>query len=117
LVKVSQVSREDHFFLLSPIFDPDLNDGRSHLKATVPEWREKKVLFGDMEDVVSGEEVKEELPPEEPSSVLFNHLDRTYKRLRRELKRGKKRGEGFKEQWLRELEQVEKKLGEIEKEL
>jgi hypothetical protein len=61
--------------------------------------------------------VKEQFPPAEPSPVLFNHLDRTYKRLRRKLKRGKKSGEGFKEQWLRELEQVEKKLGELEKEL
>ncbi len=63
------------------------------------------------------EEVKEELPTERPSSVLFNHLDRTYKRLRRKLKMGKKSGEAFNEQWLRELEQVEKKLGELESEL
>jgi len=90
---------------------------RFHVQTTVPQWREKKVLFGGIESVVPGEEVKEELPPEEPPSVLFSHLDRTYKRLRRKLKRGKKSGEGFKEQWLRELEQVEKKLGELEKEL
>jgi hypothetical protein len=88
-----------------------------HLKATVPEWREKIVLFGGIERIVPGEEVKEEVHPEEPSSILFNHLDRTYKRLRRKLKRGKKAGEGFKKQWLKELEQVEKKLGELEKEL
>jgi len=90
---------------------------RFHVQTTVPQWREKKVLFGGIESVVPGEEVKEELPPEEPPPVLFSHLDRTYKRLRRKLKRGKKSGEGFKEQWLRELEQVEKKLGELEKEL
>jgi len=90
---------------------------RFHLKATVPEWREKRDLLGGMEGVTPGGEAKKELPPEEPPSVLFNHLDRTYKRLRRKLKKGKKTGEGFRELWLRELEQVEKKLGELEKEL
>jgi len=67
--------------------------------------------------VAPAEEVKEEFPLEEPSSVFFNHLDRTYKRLRRKLKMGKKRGEGFEKLWLKELEQVEKELEELEKEL
>ncbi len=90
-----------------------------HFKTTVPQWREKKVLFNSTESMAlaSEEEVKEPLPPEEPSSALFNHLDRAYKRLRRKLKMGRKRGQSFKEHWLKELHEVEKKLEELGKEL
>ncbi len=90
---------------------------RLHLKTTVPQWREKKVFFGVTEGMALEVGVKEALPPEEPSSALFNHLDRAYKRLRRKLKMGRKKGESFKEHWLRELQEVEKKLEELEKEL
>jgi metallo-beta-lactamase family protein len=92
-------------------------DEQFHFKTTVPQWREKRILFGGTDTAVPEEETKEDLSTERTSSVLFNHLDRTYKRLRRKLKMGKKSGEGFKKQWLRELEQVEKKLGELEREL
>ena len=89
-----------------------------HLKTTVPQWREKKVLFGGIESEAPGEEVKEELLPEEPFSVLLNHLDRIYKRLRRKLKRGKKRGEEVPDPgWLKQLGEVSKRLEELEKEL
>ena len=89
-----------------------------HLKTTVPQWREKKVLFGGIEDVTPAEEVKEELPREEPFSVLFNDLDRTYKRLRRKLKRGKKKGEEAPDPaWLKQLGEVSKRLEKLEKEL
>jgi len=89
-----------------------------YLKATVPQWREKKVLFGGIESEAPGEEVKEELLPEEPFSVLLNHLDRIYKRLRRKLKRGKKRGEEVPDPgWLKQLGEVSKRLEELEKEL
>ena len=89
-----------------------------HLKTTVPQWREKKVLFGGIEDVTPAEEVKEELPQEEPFSVLFNDLDRTYKRLRRKLKRGKKKGEEAPDPaWLKQLGEVSKRLEKLEKEL
>ena len=64
-----------------------------HFKTTVPQWREKRVLFGDEEKVMPEEGVQGGLPPEESFSVLFRHLDRTYKRLRRKLKREKKKGE------------------------
>jgi len=89
-----------------------------HFKTTVPQWREKRVLFGDEEKGVPEEGVKEALPPEEPFSVLFNHLDRTYKRLRRKLKREKKKGEEFYDpKRLRQLEEIKKKLEELEEEL
>jgi metallo-beta-lactamase family protein len=89
-----------------------------HFKTTVPQWREERVLFGDEEKAVPGEGVKEALPPEEPFSVLFNHLDRTYKRLRRKLKREKKKGEEFYDpKRLRQLEEIKKKLEELESEL
>ncbi len=89
-----------------------------HLKATVPEWREKKVLFNGIESVAPGEEVKEELPQEEPFPVLLNHLDRTYKRLRRKLKKEKKKGEEVHDPgWLKQLGEVSKRLEELEKEL
>ena len=95
----------------------ELISERFHLRATVPQWREKKVLFAGTESTVPGGEVKEDLPREEPPSILFNHLDRTYKRLRRKLKMGRKRGKSFEGSWLSELERLEKKLAELEKEL
>jgi metallo-beta-lactamase family protein len=89
-----------------------------HFKTTVPRWREKRVLFSDEEKAMPEERVEEGSPPEESSSVLFRHLDRTYKRLRRKLKREKKRGaEIYDSGWLKELEEVSKKLEELESEL
>ena len=86
-----------------------------HFNTAVPQWREKKILFDGEEKVVSEEEVKKEHPPAESFSVLFSHLDRTYKRLRRKLKREKKKGEDFNDpKRLRQLEEVNKKLEELE---
>jgi metallo-beta-lactamase family protein len=91
---------------------------RFHFKAIVPQWKEKRVLFGDEEKVIPEERVEERLPSEESSTVLFKHLDRTYKRLRRKLKREKKRGEDFYDsKRLRQLEEINKKLEELESEL
>ena len=89
-----------------------------HFKTTVPQWREKRVLFGDGEKVVLEEEVRKEYLPEESFTTLFNHLDRIYKRLRRKLKKEKKRGEDFYDpKRLRQLEEINKKLEELEEEL
>ncbi len=89
-----------------------------HFKTVVPQWREKRVLFGDEERRVPEEKGEEGLPPEESFSVLYRHLERTYKRLRRKLKREKKRGEDFyAPRLLRQLEEVNKKLEELEEEL
>ena len=91
---------------------------RFHFKAIVPQWREKRVLFGDEEKVIPEERVEERLPSEESFTVLFKHLDRTYKRLRRKLKREKKKGgDVYDPRWLRQLEEINKKLEELEEEL
>jgi metallo-beta-lactamase family protein len=88
---------------------------RFHFKTSVPQWREKRVLFSEVEKGMPEEEIKEEFPPEEPLSVLLNRLDRTYKRLRRKLKREKKKGEEFCDpKRLRQLEEIDKKLEELE---
>jgi metallo-beta-lactamase family protein len=88
---------------------------RFHFKTSVPQWREKRVLFSEVEKGMPEEEVKEESPPEEPLSVLLNRLDRTYKRLRRKLKREKKKGEEFCDpKRLRQLEEIDKKLEDLE---
>jgi len=91
---------------------------RYHFKATVPQWREKRFLFDGEVKVVSEERGEEGLPPEESFSTLFNHLDRTYKRLRRKLKREKKKGgDVYDPKWLKQLEEVSNKLEELEDEL
>jgi predicted transcriptional regulator len=84
----------------------------------VPQWREKRFLFSDVEKGMPEEADKEALPPEEPFSVLLNRLDRTYKRLRRKLRREKKKGEDVDHpRWWRQLEEVHQKLEELEKEI
>ena len=95
-----------------------LVNARFHFKTSVPQWREKKFLFSDAEEEVPEERVKGALPPEEPLSVLLNRLDRTYKKLRRKLKREKKRGEDVAPpRWWRQLGEVHQKLEELEKEI
>lgn len=91
---------------------------RFHFKTTVPQWRERKVLFGDGEREMPEEGWKEEKPPEATFSTLFHHLDRTYKRLRRKLKREKKRADDFYDpRRLKQLEEINRKLEELEEEL
>ena len=89
-----------------------------HFKTTVPQWREKRFLFAPEKEVIPKEEAEEVEPSEETLSVLFKHLDRSYKRLRRKLKRGKSKGKELQDpRWLRQLEEVNKKLEELESEL
>ncbi len=91
---------------------------RFHFKTSVPEWREKKFLFGDAEKETPEVGGQEALTPEEPLSVLLNRLDRTYKKLRRKLKREKKKGEeAERSRWSRQLEEVHQRLEELEKEI
>jgi metallo-beta-lactamase family protein len=91
---------------------------RFRFKTTVPQWREKRVLFTEAEKEVTEGEVKEERPSEEPLSVLLNRLDRTYKRLRRKLKREKKKGEDLtRPGWGRQLEEAQQTLEALEKEI
>jgi metallo-beta-lactamase family protein len=103
-----------------------------HLKTIVPQWREKRVLFGPEEVspmVMPGiepvpriepvEEEREKIPPSmETLSVLFRHLDRNYKKLRRKLKRGRaKEMEISEPRWLRQLEEINERLEKLESEL
>jgi metallo-beta-lactamase family protein len=95
-----------------------LVSARFHFKTSVPQWREKRFLFGDVERGMPEEEVKVALPPEEPLSVLLNRFDRTYKRLRRKLKREKKKEEDVSHsRWWSQLREVHQKLEELEKEI
>jgi hypothetical protein len=88
-----------------------------HVQTSVPQWREKKVLFS-LEEKAMPEEIKEEFPPEESLTTLLNHLDRTYKKLRRKLKREKKReGDYDDPKRLRQLEEINRRLEELEEEL
>jgi metallo-beta-lactamase family protein len=89
-----------------------------HFKASVPERGEKRGLFGGEEEVIPEGRAEERLPSEESFTVLFKQLDRTYKRLRRKLKREKKRsGDSYDSRLLKELEEMNKKLEELEEEL
>jgi metallo-beta-lactamase family protein len=91
---------------------------RYHFKTTVPQWREKRFLFNSEEKVMPEERREEGLSPEASFSVLLRHLDQTYKKLRRKLKRERKKGEEvYDPKWLRQLEEVNKKLEELEEEL
>ncbi len=95
-----------------------LINARFHFKTSVPQWREKKFLFSDLEPERAEEEVKEVLPSENPLSVLLNRLDRTYKKLRRKLKREKKKGEDVDHPgWWRQLAEIHQKLEDLEKEI
>jgi metallo-beta-lactamase family protein len=87
-----------------------------HFKATIPKWRERRALFGTEERIAPEERMMEVSPPEETLHVLLRQLDGNYKRLRRKLKRG--RSKEFRDlQWLKGLEEINKKLEELEIEL
>jgi hypothetical protein len=97
-----------------------------NLKTIVPQWREKRVLFGAEEVsqmVMPGiepveEERKEISPSVEIWSVLFRHLDRNYKRLRRKLKKGRAREMEIQDpRRLKQLEEINERLEKLESEL
>ncbi|NWF91418.1 MAG: MBL fold metallo-hydrolase [Syntrophaceae bacterium] len=92
---------------------------RFGFRTVVPRWRERRVLFAAGEEAVPEEErVKQVSPPEETFSFLLSHLDRSYKRLRRKLKRERSKGRGFEEsRWVSRLEEINEKLKKLESEL
>ena len=91
---------------------------RFHLKASIPRRREKRVLFAPEERPEYGEPVEEIVAPEETLHLLLGHLDRNYKRLRRKLKRWKGMGEETQDpDRLRQLEEVNRRIEELESEL
>lgn len=90
---------------------------RFHLKATVPKWRERKILFGPEEEPIE-KEFEEREPPESKIRLLFKDLDRHYRRLRKELKREKELQRRIHDpHWIRDLEDLKKKIEELESKL
>jgi NurA-like 5'-3' nuclease len=84
--------------------------------STVPQWREKRVLFAPIETPVAEKEeislCKEDWP------ALLKHLDRHYKRLRRKLKKLQSIDEEVRNlDWQKELEEIAAKVEKLEKEL
>lgn len=91
---------------------------RFHLKAHIPQWREKRVLFIPEEKPIPEEAMEEEGVPEERLPLLLKLLDRNYKRLRRKLKRLRRIGEETQDpDRLRQLEEVSRRIEELESEL
>ncbi|MDI6764368.1 MAG: MBL fold metallo-hydrolase [Thermodesulfobacteriota bacterium] len=91
---------------------------RFHLKVSIPQWREKRFLFAPEERPISEEAREEAVAPEETFHILLRHLDRNYKRLRRKLKRWRGMGEEAQDPHrLRQLEEVNRKIEELESEL
>jgi metallo-beta-lactamase family protein len=87
-------------------------------KTSLPHWRERRVLFVSGERPVPEEAVEEEVEAREPLHLLLRHLDRNYKKLRRRLKRWRaKGGEDQDPQRLRQLEELSRKIEELESEL
>ncbi|MFB3886376.1 MAG: MBL fold metallo-hydrolase RNA specificity domain-containing protein [Thermodesulfobacteriota bacterium] len=87
-------------------------------RTNVPRWGEKKMLFTLEEERIGEERVEEVSQPGETYTTLLNHLDRSYKRLRRKLKKERsKGGEQLDTRWLEELKEIKEKLEELEEEL
>jgi metallo-beta-lactamase family protein len=87
-------------------------------QSTVPQWKEKKILFTPEKETIGEEKVEEVSQPAETFTTLLNHLDRSYKRLRRKLKRERSKGkERVDTRWLQQLEEIKEKLEVLEGEL
>ena len=89
-----------------------------HFKTIVPQWREERFLFTPEKRVMPEEKTEAVESLEERLPSLLKNLDRGYKKLRRKLKtRRSKRGDIRDAEWLKELEEVNKKLEDLESEL
>lgn len=89
-----------------------------NLKTIVPQWMEERMLFTPEKEIIREEKAEEVSQAGEAFASLLNHLDRSYKRLRRKLKRERsKREERVDTRWLRQLEEINEKLEELESEL
>jgi metallo-beta-lactamase family protein len=99
-----------------------------HFKTIVPHWKEKRVLFVPREREVPErkvpeaslleEEKKGVSPSAESLSILLRHLERSYKRLHRKLKRGRTKEMGSPDfRWLKQLEEINERLKKLESEL
>lgn len=95
-----------------------------HREALIPRWKEKRVFAG-REEVVEEEGVAEAVSreeevslPEETMALLFRELENHYRRLRRKLKRAKwKRREFQDPQLLEEIEEIDRRIEALEREL
>jgi metallo-beta-lactamase family protein len=91
---------------------------RFHLKASLPQWKEKRILFAPEEKQIFEEAMEEKEEPVESFHLLLRHLDRNYKRLRRKLKKWKGMGEESQDPHrLKQLEEVSRRIEELESEL
>ena len=89
-----------------------------HFKTVIPQWMEKRFLFTPEREAMTEERAEEVSQPGETFAALFRHLDRNYKRLRRKLKRVRAKGEEVVDpRRLRQLEEINEKLEELESEL
>jgi metallo-beta-lactamase family protein len=83
-------------------------------KTVIPQWKERRFLFTPEREAVPEEKVEEVSAPGETFTALLNRLDRSYKRLRRKLKKERSKGEEFVDpQRLRQLEEINDKLKEL----
>jgi metallo-beta-lactamase family protein len=96
---------------------------RLHIKATVPQWREKRTLFGSERLVTSQADAQarqreEPLPPTAESlSVLFRHLDRNYKKLRHRIRRKLSADKTLQDpDWVNRLEEINERVKDLERE-
>jgi metallo-beta-lactamase family protein len=90
----------------------------AHLKASVPQWREKRTLFVPEEKILPEAAKGEVAPPEENFRTLFRNLDKNFKRLRKKLRTlGSKEEIAHDPQWLKKLGEMNRKVEELESEL
>ncbi len=89
-----------------------------HFQTIVPHWMEERVLFiPEREGMAEGRAEEVSLPGETPA-VLIRQLDRSYKKLRRKLRKMSPTGKEVKDaRRLRQLEEINQKLEDLESEL
>ncbi len=96
----------------------DLVHQTFHWDVVVPQWKEKRFLFTLKREEGREEGGAKEIPSEERFSVLFRHLDRSYKRLRRKLRRLRSEPMALQMQIpLKRLEELHRKMDELDEEL
>jgi len=107
-----------------------LIDEQFHFKTNIPQWREERFLFVPEGQAITERVTQEKItpeneggeeeisPPEESFSVLFKHLDRNYKRLRRKWRRRRSKGEDvLAPRWLKQLKEINEKIEDLESKL
>jgi metallo-beta-lactamase family protein len=84
-------------------------------EAVVPQWREKRFLFTPEKRVMPEEKIEAVESPEEKMLSLLKNLDRGYKKLHRKLRMRRSKIRSISDaEWLKGLEEVNKKLEELE---